>query len=545
MTGVQLHDNSLSTFKTNTPALVDATNNWWGAASGPVSGAAIGNVNYTPWCTNAACTGTVPPQPSNFYGYLHFSDAAPSDGAAVNAYLPGVSGVAAGTTIILDPPITGSQVYQIDVPGDLDGTSGKEGGVDNDLITFMIGTRVVATGAWHSGTNVQLDFHPPQALPGGPYYGLTGASINLSGSANDWGTDASTYAWNLDGNPDYETPGQNISHSWSTVGTYTIGLQVTDAQGGVGTATTTVNIASITLGSLSQTYDGSLKSATATTDPTGLTVDFAYTPPAPTNVGSYAVVATITGYAGEVDGTLVIGQATSSVTVTCPPAPQTFTGSAITPCSASYSGAGGLSGLLTPTYSNNVIVGTATASATYAGDANHTGSSNSATFEISAATATITLGNLNPVYDGNPKSVTYTTTPPGLVVDVTYNGSATPPTAQGSYAIVATIHAGQNYTGTATATMYIQSTHGINLVPGWNLVSFNLHPMDTLTATVLNGIAGKYDLVYGWDATGGHSQQRQLVEVRSGWSCLCQFAYQHGRDHGLLDPCHRRSIRLP
>ena len=49
------------------------------------------------------------------------------------------------------------------------------------------------------------------------------------------------------------------------------------------------------------------------------------------NVGSYAVVATITGYTGSVSGTLVIGQATSSVTVLCPGTPQTYTGSAIHP----------------------------------------------------------------------------------------------------------------------------------------------------------------------------------------------------------------------
>jgi hypothetical protein len=43
---------------------------------------------------------------------------------------------------------------------------------------------------------------------------------------------------------------------------------------------------------------------------------------------------------------------------------------------------------LTVGYSDNVVVGTATASATFAGDANHTGSSNATTFDITKAPTT-------------------------------------------------------------------------------------------------------------------------------------------------------------
>ena len=42
---------------------------------------------------------------------------------------------------------------------------------------------------------------------------------------------------------------------------------------------------------------------------------------------------------------------------------------------------------------------------------------------IGKATATVTLNNLNPVYDGTGKSVSVTTTPPGLTVNLTYNGT--------------------------------------------------------------------------------------------------------------------------
>jgi hypothetical protein len=48
-------------------------------------------------------------------------------------------------------------------------------------------------------------------------------------------------------------------------------------------------------------------------------------------------------------------------------------------------------------------------------------------------------------------------------------------------------------------------THNISLQPGWNLVSFNLHPLDTNIANVLSSIQGNYDLVYAWDSTGAHA----------------------------------------
>src|SRR5206468_3468128 len=94
-----------------------------------------------------------------------------------------------------------------------------------------------------------------------------------------------------------------------------------------------------------------------------------------------------------------ITKASASVTVSCP-ASVTFTGSAIDACTASYTGAGGLSGTLTPAYSDNSNVGTATASASYAGDANHDTASNSATFGITKASSTVTVTC--------PASVTFT-----------------------------------------------------------------------------------------------------------------------------------------
>ena len=97
----------------------------------------------------------------------------------------------------------------------------------------------------------------------------------------------------------------------------------------------------------------------------------------------------------------IITQATSTTEVTCPTDSQTYTGSAITPCTVSVTGAGGLNLTPDPTYASNTVVGTASASYTYAGDANHSGSGDSKNFDITAKHITGTFTASNKVYDGN------------------------------------------------------------------------------------------------------------------------------------------------
>jgi hypothetical protein len=68
--------------------------------------------------------------------------------------------------------------------------------------------------------------------------------------------------------------------------------------------------------------------------------------------------------------------------------------------------------------------------------------------------ATVTLSNLVQAYTGTARSVTATTDPPGITVNITYSGSATAPTNPGTYAVVATISS-QTYAGTANGTLVI------------------------------------------------------------------------------------------
>ena len=68
--------------------------------------------------------------------------------------------------------------------------------------------------------------------------------------------------------------------------------------------------------------------------------------------------------------------------------------------------------------------------------------------------ATVTLGNLNQLWTGSAISVTAVTTPPGLTVNLTYNGSPNAPTNAGGYTVIGTV-SDPNYYGIATNTLVV------------------------------------------------------------------------------------------
>ncbi len=92
-------------------------------------------------------------------------------------------------------------------------------------------------------------------------------------------------------------------------------------------------IADVTLGNLSQTYDGTPKSATVHTSPPGLSVTLAYngSPTPPTNAGAYTVTATVDDsiYQGIVTNTLTIALADTTTSLSSAPNPA-LAGQAVT-----------------------------------------------------------------------------------------------------------------------------------------------------------------------------------------------------------------------
>ena len=206
--------------------------------------------------------------------------------------------------------------------------------------------------------------------------------------------------------------------------------------------------ATVTLGNLNPVYDGTAKSVSVTTTPPGLTVNLTYngSPNAPTNAGSYTVVGTVVdnNYAGSATNTLVISKAAATVTL-----------GNLNPV---YDGtAKSVSARTTPpgltvnlTYNGSPNAPTNAGSYTVIGtvvDNNYAGSATN-TLVIGKATATVTLGNLSQTYDGSAESVSVTTAPPGLTVNLTYNGSPNAPTNAGSYTVIGTV-VDNNYAGSA------------------------------------------------------------------------------------------------
>jgi hypothetical protein len=186
----------------------------------------------------------------------------------------------------------------------------------------------------------------------------------------------------------------------------------------------------------------------------------------------------LTGWAGAADNEIdiMVGDVTPvapekehvHVDVACPTEPLTYNGAAQTPCSASVTGDKGLNQSLPVTYENNVNAGTATASASYTGDATHDGDSRSAEFTIGRAPVTMTAGGYTASYDGQSHSIaacevsanfdnlTCANDVSTVGPDVT-SGTVTPSESGAGWS---------NYASTAATTAYAITKAGISVTAG-------------------------------------------------------------------------------
>jgi len=246
--------------------------------------------------------------------------------------------------------------------------------------------------------------------------------------------------------------------------------------------------ATIALGNLAQTYDGTSKSASASTTPSGLsvvTVTYDGGAALPVNAGSYAVLATLdnANYAATpASGTLVIAKANQvALSVTGPasvtfgaPTTQLGTSGGSGTGAVSFSAAGSTACSVSATGLLTVTTGTGTCAvtATKAGDTNYLSTTSSSfAVTVSKATASLSLSGLTATYDGTPKGATVTLTPsvPGL--SVTYNGSGSAPTNAGSYAVLATLSNADYQASSASGTLVI-SKRGATAQAGSATIDF-------------------------------------------------------------------------
>jgi hypothetical protein len=350
------------------------------------------------------------------------------------------------------------------------------------------------------------------------------------------------------------TSGNFVGGAWT--GDLTISGAGTDKQitatNSSGTETGTSNsfdvdkaAATVTLGSLAPTYDGTPKSATATTNPVGLTVDFTYdgssTPP--TNAGSYAVVGTINdaNYQGSATGTMVIGKADSTTTVTVAGGESfTYDGNAH-PATVSVTGDGGLNLTPAPVYSCehapiNVVDSGCVASYTFAGDDNHYGSSDSKTYTISKADPVVTATGNTCTYNGSPctgsGSATgvkgETLTPVNVAYkDALGNLLTSAPVNAGSYQVAARYAGDANYNQkqSAAVPLTIEKADSVTVVTVAGGESFtydgNAHPA-TVSVTGAGGLNLTPAPVYS-------CEHAPINVVDSG--CIASYIYAGDDNH--------------
>lgn len=234
--------------------------------------------------------------------------------------------------------------------------------------------------------------------------------------------------------------------------------------------------ATITLGNLSQTYDGTPKAATVTTSPAGLAAIVTYngSPTAPTAAGSYAVTASVNTpyYQGSASDTLVINPAPA--TVTLGNLNQTYDGA---PKAADIStNPTGLAVAITyngssagPTNAGTYAVAVTIADPNYVGAA-------SATLTVAQAASTVTWNA--------PAGIVYGTALGSAQLDATANvpGSFSYAPAAGTM-----LGAGANQ----TLSVVFTPADSINYVPSSATVALSVSPAPA--AVTLGGLAQTYN----------------------------------------------------
>jgi hypothetical protein len=263
------------------------------------------------------------------------------------------------------------------------------------------------------------------------------------------------------------------------------------------------------------TYNGSPQTpCTATaTGAGGLNVSVTVVYGNNTNAGTATANATYAGDANHngstaIQVTFTIDKASSSTTINCP-TNVTYNGSPQTPCTAAATGAGGLNVSVTVVYGNNTNAGTATADATYGGDANHNGSTaTQVTFTIDKASSSTTINcPTNVTYNGSPQTpCTATATGAGglnVSVTVVYanNTNAGTATADATYAG----DANHNSSTATQVTFTIDKASSSTTINCPTNVIYNGSPQTpcTATATGAGGLNVSVTVVYGNNTNAG------------------------------------------
>lgn len=327
------------------------------------------------------------------------------------------------------------------------------------------------------------------------YQIIRGTSASLSAAAtDDGGEPALTYSWSVTSgpgaavgfSPNGSNTAKNTTASFMTSGDYRIAVSVEDAQGL--TATREVNlrvvqtasaleispaVASITVGT-GQSFVTTLRdqfnipiasqpSSVTWTTSGGGSIDAAGLFSATTAGGPYDITATSGGISNTASVTVTPGTAV----VVLAGLQQTYSGAekAVTattlpaglPVAIAYNASPD-----PPVNAGSYAIIATITSPNYQGSA-------TGTLVIGKATAGIELTGLTQTYTGSPRPISAVTTPEGLALTITYNGSDIAPIETGSYPVSVNAE-GPNHQGTANGILVIEAADPFQV---WTNVYFS------------------------------------------------------------------------
>ncbi|SIT16198.1 beta strand repeat-containing protein, partial [Belliella pelovolcani] len=349
---------------------------------------------------------------------------------------------------------------------------------DNKVVTLSGATLTGVDAGNYILTSVETSLANIEKAPSTTVVTINGGPFTYTGSAIEPATVSVTGPGGLNLTPD-AVYSNNINAGTATASYDYEGddnyLPSSDSEDfEIGKATT---VTTVTINGGPFTYTGSaIEPATVSvTGPGGLDLtpaaDYANNINAGTATASYSYAGDDNYLPSSDSEDFEIGKATTVTTVTINGGPFTYTGSTIEPATVSVTGPGGLD--LTPTadYANNINAGTATASYSYAGDANYLPSSDSEDFTIDKA-ATTTVVTIN----GGPFTYTGSAIEPATVSVTGPGGLDLTPTAD---------YANNINAGTATASYSYAGDD--NYLPSSDSEDFTIDKAATTTVVTING----------------------------------------------------------
>jgi polygalacturonase/pectin methylesterase-like acyl-CoA thioesterase len=362
-------------------------------------------------------------------------------------------------------------------------------------------------------------------------------TVATAGASGVNGT-APTYAWSFNGTPlnDGEQSDGSVVSGSATAALTIDNVRVTDngsylavvsnsldgydvgssalvpnrlpviATSAAATLSVTASPAAIGLSNLSQVYDGSGEGATVTTNPTGLSTAVTYNGSStlPVDVGTYAVVATITdsNYSGTASGNLVITAASASVSLSG--LNEMYDGSPVD-ASATTNPAGlltlfaynGLPAAVVPPSDNLSTYAAAAGQTLYVLTTGASGGavsgSNPYAFSSDVGSAAVNAGILTV---GQTAVLQIQIQSAGFqIVGIATSGYTLGPIDPGTYVVTATV-ADPNYTGSASGTLAVVPLVVVASPPVLNgTVNGSIQQLDAKNATLAAGALMTGDLL--------------------------------------------------